>query len=270
MNRKGFEPFLLRKQLHQVSKLAVAPQNQKSFEKELTHRSIPHAVVISNLTDYLMPKKTFLRKSFKKKGEINFKEYFRYKEINDYLDGLAKRYQTVVKVKTAGKSSEGRVIKAVHISHGRSHKRVLVITAGIHAREWASPALALYIIHKLVEKSRKTEKFLLNFEWIILPLTNPDGYEYTHTTNRMWRKTRSKQKGNCYGVDANRNFEFYWGGSGSSGDPCAETFRGKEPFSEPESRAIASVLMSVKRRCLFYIDLHTYGGYILMPWAYKK
>ena len=38
----------------------------------------------------------------------------------------------------------------------------------------------------------------------ILPVTNPDGYEYTKT-DRFWRKTRSPNDGSvCVGTDANR------------------------------------------------------------------
>lgn len=38
-----------------------------------------------------------------------------------------------------------------------------------------------------------------------LPVVNPDGYEYTHTIDRLWRKNR-KGSGTCSGVDLNRNF----------------------------------------------------------------
>lgn len=41
----------------------------------------------------------------------------------------------------------------------------------------------------------------------ILPVLNPDGYEYTHTHDRMWRKNRA-QYGECIGVDLNRNFRY--------------------------------------------------------------
>lgn len=29
-------------------------------------------------------------------------------------------------------------------------------------------------------------------DWYILPVLNPDGYEYSHEYDRMWRKTRSR------------------------------------------------------------------------------
>ena len=37
------------------------------------------------------------------------------------------------------------------------------------------------------------------------------------------------------GVDINRNFDWEYGGAGSSVDPASEEFRGPHPFSEPES-----------------------------------
>ena len=84
----------------------------------------------------------------------------------------------------------------------------------------------------------------------ILPVANPDGYLYTQTTNRMWRKTRKPNGGlwdlvpfdKCYGVscpgtsvletvlcvlgtDPNRNFAYGWGTGGSSANPCSATYR---------------------------------------------
>ncbi len=39
-------------------------------------------------------------------------------------------------------------------------------------------------------------------------------------------------------VDLNRNYDAGWGGSGSSGDPTDQTYRGRRPFSEPETQAM--------------------------------
>merc|ERR1712241_1631412 len=64
-------------------------------------------------------------------------------------------------------------------------------------------------------------------------VANPDGYEYTFTDDRLWRKTRSPQ-GICYGVDPNRNFAYHWGELGVSTNPCSDTFCGDRAFSEVE------------------------------------
>lgn len=45
-----------------------------------------------------------------------------------------------------------------------------------------------------------------NIEFHIIPNSNPDGYVYTHTNQRMWRKTRKPNGGWCVGADPNRNW----------------------------------------------------------------
>lgn len=70
-------------------------------------------------------------------------------------------------------------------------------------------------VYKLVEEESSNVTQLRDaFDWYIQPSVNPDGYEYTWTTNRMWRKTRKpNQDSECIGTDGNRNFEIGWGGS---------------------------------------------------------
>ena len=62
---------------------------------------------------------------------------------------------------------------------------------GIHAREWITPATLTYMIKELVENPSKYNCIMDEFDWIFIPVLNPDGYTYTHKNNRMWRKTRS-------------------------------------------------------------------------------
>lgn len=83
---------------------------------------------------------------------------------------------------------------------------------GIHAREWISPAVSLYIIDQLVSNA---DGLAERYNFYILPSVNPDGYEYSHSSDRMWRKSRSETGSSvgCKGVDLNRNFDFHYGGS---------------------------------------------------------
>jgi murein tripeptide amidase MpaA len=66
-----------------------------------------------------------------------------------------------------------------------------ITIAGMHAREWISTAVATYILNQLVEKNENYTRLLDITDWIIMPIANPDGYEFTHTEDRLWRKTRS-------------------------------------------------------------------------------
>ncbi len=57
---------------------------------------------------------------------------------------------------------------------------VVVSLLGIHSREWASVATAVYILSHLTERlSKKDRATVENFSWYILPTANPDGYNYT-------------------------------------------------------------------------------------------
>jgi murein tripeptide amidase MpaA len=114
---------------------------------------------------------------------------------------------------------------------------------GIHAREWISPASVTYIINELIENRDAHGEAVRSVDWYILPVVNPDGYEYSHRVDRLWRKNRHVS-GHCTGIDLNRNFGYKWGGAGSSPEPCKEIFAGTRPFSEPESAAISNFVTS--------------------------
>lgn len=65
------------------------------------------------------------------------------------------------------------------------------IDGGIHAREWITPAVVTFMLKQLVEDLDAADSDLLDkLDWYILPVVNPDGYEYTRTGDRLWRKTR--------------------------------------------------------------------------------
>lgn len=56
------------------------------------------------------------------------------------------------------------------------------IDAAMHAREWVTVPVALYSMHRLVEDLVEGDRDLLEqVDWIILPMVNPDGYEFSHT-----------------------------------------------------------------------------------------
>lgn len=200
-------------------------------------------------------------------SEVRFDQYLRYKDIQAYLNRLRQTNPSDVQLKQFGLSVENRNLTAIKISTGGGNRRPLIfIDAGIHAREWLGPAQAIYIIRQLVENS-KTTKLLKKVDWLIVPLVNPDGYEYCHAVDRLWRKNRAKGQG-CRGVDLNRNFDFQWSNQGGFDHECSNTFAGQYPFSEPESLALSKLLMQNANRIKMYISLHSAAQSILYPWGY--
>lgn len=106
--------------------------------------------------------------------------------------------------------------------------------------------------------------------WYIMPVMNPDGYEYSRKVNRLWRKNRSASKrSQCLGVDLNRNFDIGWNGYGSSNNPCSDTYRGTKAASELETQAVVEFLSKRKHNLESYLTFHSYGQMVVYPWAYK-
>lgn len=112
---------------------------------------------------------------------VSFKGYPNSNQINLYLDQLVQDYPDLVTVKNQAYTHENRKIKYIKISKNRfaSKNKTIFVEAGIHSREWIASSTALYIIHQLVENSCRNTDLLDQFDWIILPLANPDGNDFT-------------------------------------------------------------------------------------------
>lgn len=110
---------------------------------------------------------------------------------------------------------------------------------------------------------------LNNYDFWFVPTVNPDGYEYSHSHDRMWRKTRSKGRV-CEGADPNRNYNDHWGGSGSSKDECSLIYAGKRAESEIEVKHISQLLYSNRNRIVMYLSLHSFSQMILWPYGYAN
>ncbi|XP_017026975.1 carboxypeptidase B1-like [Drosophila kikkawai] len=201
-------------------------------------------------------------------------DYYTLEGIEQYLKGLAKSYSHRVSVKEIGRSYENRSLNTITITNGdgRSGKKAIFIDAGIHAREWLAHTTALNIINQLVVNFEENKKLLQDHDWIILPLVNPDGYHYSRSIDKSWRKNRRPSSENCVGIDLNRNFGSGWSLGYADSDPCGITYMGPGSFTEPESRAVQRVLHEIadSGRGIMYISFHSYAYEILYPWGYKE
>jgi len=150
-------------------------------------------------------------------------------------------------------------------------KKSVWFSALQHSREWVSPTTNLYILTTLLEQYRANNARVrrifgaLNFHF--LPVINPDGYEFSHTNQRLWRKNRrNNTPHNSFGVDLNRNWPFAWGGQGSSSDPGSDVYHGRSPASEPEVQNIIRYFN--EQRISAAIDFHSYSQLLLRPWQH--
>ncbi|XP_075983101.1 zinc carboxypeptidase-like [Anticarsia gemmatalis] len=211
-------------------------------------------------------------------------EYHNLDRLNAWLDELAKNHPGIVTTVTMGKSVLENDIKGIIINYNpeRENPLIGVLEGTLHAREWISTATITWIIKEFLTSTDPAIRALAeNFEWHIFPVVNPDGYRYTFTTNRMWRKNRSPanitscasagvEDDMSSGVDLNRNFGFEWMTVGASQDPCSNLFAGPGPFSEPESRAIRDYVLRLKDKgeIIYYIAIHSYTQLIVVPYSH--
>ncbi|KAL5267186.1 hypothetical protein ACHWQZ_G004285 [Mnemiopsis leidyi] len=196
----------------------------------------------------------------------NYTGYNSFEPIRNELYRLADKYEYVT-VEVYGKTHEGRELLALHINK-EDKDEIVFLNSLIHAREWVVGCVTMNIIHRILEYDTEDAKLLLNnFHFIIIPVVNPDGYEYTHFKNRMWRKNREPTlEPGCYGVDVNRNFlygfkPFVVGSGDSENGPCSETYHGTKPLMTKESIGLNLMLFKNRHNMRYYIDYHTFGNY---------
>ncbi|KAJ3417042.1 carbamoyl-phosphate synthase (glutamine-hydrolyzing) cpa2 [Chytridiales sp. JEL 0842] len=213
------------------------------------------------------------------KFKDHFSKYQTIEGILAFLDSLKGTYPSMVEIFDIGKTYEGRGQRAIKIrapveeGAKRLNKKEFVFHGGHHAREWIGPAVVQYIAAELLRsygKDAEVTKILNEFDFTIIPVVNVDGYVYTHTKNRMWRKNKQPNKGTfCIGTDPNRNWDAKWGGGGASGNPCSESYYGSAPFSAPEPLNVAKYLLSRAPNVISYIDFHAYSQLWMYPYGYS-
>lgn len=197
---------------------------------------------------------------------LSWDAYYPVDEIYSFMDEIAAAHSAIAKTASYGTSYEGRDLRYIVLNKGNTDKPIIFIDANIHAREWITNTIATWTIKEVLEGD--AQNWLDVFNFYIVPVMNPDGYEYTRSTDRMWRKTRSNLAGGlCRGADPNRNWAFGWNTGGSSNNPCSDTFMGVSAFSEPETAAAAELLDSIASETVFYLSLHSYSQLILIPYG---
>ncbi|XP_076651252.1 carboxypeptidase B [Halictus rubicundus] len=243
-------------------------------ENDMTYTVLVHNVREAVTEEYINQQierrlQSLLPQNRAPSGKLSFTYYPNNNEVDQYLNYIVQSHGDVASLINIGASYEGRQMKVLKLSTGGNNKRAIFIDAGIHAREWIAPVTSLYIVDQLVAN----KNLLKTVDWYVLPVLNPDGYAFTHssTSNRLWRKTRSPNRGTtCRGTDGNRNYDMGWMVAGASSNPCSDTYAGPKAFSEPEMRNMRDFINARKQNIKAYVTFHSYGQYILYPWGYTS
>ena len=220
-------------------------------------------------------------------------------QLLDYGDSYAKTVGGVVT--PGGQALPGYDLSALKITNQAiaGPKPVFFLMANIHAREIATPEIALRFADWLTDgygQDADATWLVDQHEIWIVPTANPDGHWYVELGTQapngdqpwMWRKNAHAYGPAAwpptafdhYGVDLNRNFDFHWGTEGVTDDTRAQTYPGPVAASEPETQALQELLGSVfadqrgpgdtdvapDTTSGIFVSLHQQGELVLWPW----
>ncbi|KAK2880478.1 carboxypeptidase A4 [Channa argus] len=265
--------------LHPVSTelpvdIRVPRPSLSAVKMYLTSHNIPFTVIIDNLQELLEKEKAEMKENQMKERStksFNFGAYHTLETIYSFMDTLVAQHPNLVTKEKIGTSYENRPMYVLKFSTGGINRPAIWIDTGIHSREWVSQATGVWTANKIATDYGNDDSLtsILNtMDIYMLILANPDGYVYTHTNDRMWRKTRSKISGSiCRGVDPNRNWDAGFGGPGASSNPCSDSYHGPSAHSEIE---VKNVVDLIKKHGNFksFISVHAYSQLLMYPYGY--
>ncbi len=221
--------------------------------------------------------------------------YLTYQELLDELDQMQSLYPNLItqKANIGNFLTEGTPDNSVTPSIGSNGiqwvkisdnpntaeaEPQILYTAIHHAREPASLSQLVFYMWYLLENydsDPEIKSILDNTELYFVPVINPDGYLYNEKTDPngggFWRKNRK----NSYGIDLNRNYDYYingdpnngiWGGLGASNDTNSDVYHGPAPFSEVETQAMKWFVE--QHDFIMAFNNHTSGDLLLYPFGY--
>ncbi len=226
-------------------------------------------------------------------GENRSNDGFRsFPEIEAQLVSLAENYSDIAVLYDLGDlypngdgstktSHEGRHFWAIKISDNpriNESDEIDILYVGLHhAREWMTPEMMMWLIEHILADygTNSTITDLVdNRELWMFPVLNPDGFVYSETNERTWRKNRrdngNQDIGRNWGVDPNRNYGYKWGYDdiGSSPNPNNDLYRGPYPFSEPCTQIMRDLAYNVTFERA--ISFHTHSEVMLYPTCYTR
>lgn len=181
----------------------------------------------------------------KEKFTPNYSFYHNITGLERKIKALSNRYPDWMKVDLNYKSRNDRPQFLIHVTDFKekliqakdikTEKLKVLFSYGEHAREFLPTESMLYLIDNIttgITTSLKgtsewlfSKNILTNVDLYLIAMANPDGRKYIELSqNYCWRGTST-------GVDLERNFDWQFGGKGSSGSKSDEEYRGKKPFS---------------------------------------
>jgi carboxypeptidase T len=172
-------------------------------------------------------------------------QYRKFVDVEKDLKEFENQFPQYAKLKTYGKSKEGRVLYALEIKKDptTTYNKKILITAATHGDELITTEVLFNLTREMLEGLRNNDarflKMVDNKSLTIIPVVSPDSFE---------KRIRYVQN-----VDPNRSFPWPDSPSNKSVDVISSliTFFHQENFAAT-------------------LDLHAYGKLVMFPWGYTK
>jgi carboxypeptidase T len=206
------------------------------------------------------------------------KAYHTYDQTVAALRALAAKAPELASLFSIGRTVQGRDIWALRLCPDAKGSAASKLPGALfigehHAREHLSNEVPLALAGRLVDGRGDPEvsRLLASRDVIIIPTLNGDGAEYDIEGDKyhMHRKNMRDNGDGSFGVDLNRNYAWGWGGPGASGDSSDDTYRGPSAFSEPETRAVKTLIES-HTNIHVLLSYHTFSELVLYPWGGRE
>ena len=222
-----------------------------------------------------------------------------------FTDDLGAAYPDLVKVMKFGETyTQSNDLRVVCVTADADtgcqlqpdvDKARFLFVAQIHARELTTSEMTWRMLTLLTDdygQDADITALLDETEIWIVPQINPDGVETVEkgfngeSGGYTFQRKNMHPEGGCgpttLGTDLNRNYaNSNWGGVGSDGNPCGETYHGASAGSEPETYNVQDLMKDIfedqrgpdpddpapdsTRGSM--LTLHTYGNLVMFPYG---
>ncbi|HLA15503.1 MAG TPA: M14 family metallopeptidase, partial [Candidatus Limnocylindrales bacterium] len=249
------------------------------MRRGVTRRRLPAATLAAVLISAILPTHAAAVTYEFPPGETG---YHTYEEMVAELAATVADYPSLVETFSIGKSYQGREIWAAKVSDNvaTDEAEPEVLLEGLHhGDEHMALEMTLAMLRWLTDGYGSDPRVAAIVDsreiWIVFAV-NPDGatWNIKDRVYQDWRKNRQPNTGSSYvGTDLNRNYDYYWGCcGGASSDPASSRYRGRAPFSAPETRAVRDFVngrvVGGRQQIRASISFHTTGRLVAWPFSY--
>ncbi len=203
--------------------------------------------------------------------------YYTYDEMAADMEALAQRYPDALTYRSYGTSVDGRDLLAATLGNPKAPRQI-IITAGMHAREYVNPYVIMRQLEYYLEgydtiryRGQTPRQLFEAVCLIVVPMTNPDGLTLAQEGIGSIRNSDLRQKvtaicngkgifgeaainaylnkfwkANAIGVDLNRNFDAWWATHQDGvGEPAEKNYKGDAPHSALEVASLVALTKSL-------------------------